>query len=105
MNKSLELSVQIRKSGKKSISYSQYNIYKSCPKRWKLCYIDKNKIFEPSIYLIFGTAIHEVIQEYLSIVYEQTALEADKMDFSSLLKTKLQKLYKQGSTKMYGKDD
>jgi len=93
MNKSLELSIEVRKSGKKSISYSQYNIYKSCPKRWKLTYIDKHREFEPSIFLIFGTAIHEVIQEYLTKVYNETAVEADKMDFRQLLKTKLQKLY------------
>ena len=87
------MSIQVRKSGKKSISYSQYNMYKSCPKRWKLTYIDKHREFEPSIFLIFGTAIHEIIQEYLTKVYNETALEADKMDFRPLLRTKLQELY------------
>ena len=93
MSKSLDLSIQVRKMGKKPISYSQYNMYKSCPKRWKLTYIDKHREFEPSIFLIFGTAIHEIIQEYLTKVYNETAVEADKMDFGPLLRTKLQELY------------
>ena len=93
MSKSLDLSIQVRKMGKKPISYSQYNMYKSCPRRWKLTYIDKHREFEPSIFLIFGTAIHEIIQEYLTKVYNETAVEADKMDFGPLLRMKLQELY------------
>ena len=50
----------------KHISYSQLSMYKQCPHRWKLHYKDKISQREPSIYMIFGTAIHEIIQKYLT---------------------------------------
>ena len=45
------------------ISYSQLSMFSDCPQRWKLNYIDKKRISEPSIYLLFGTAMHEVLQK------------------------------------------
>ena len=42
------------------ISYSQLSMYSDCPLRWKLNYVDKLRISESNIYLIFGTAMHEV---------------------------------------------
>ena len=47
------------------ISYSQISMYNDCPLRWKLKYVDKVSISESSIHLIFGTAMHEVLQHYL----------------------------------------
>ena len=49
------------------ISYSQLSMYNDCPLRWKLNYVDKLSISESNIYLIFGTAMHEVIQTYLEV--------------------------------------
>ena len=47
------------------ISYSQLSMFSECPLRWKLNYIDDLSISEPSIHLLFGTAMHEVIQEFV----------------------------------------
>ena len=44
------------------ISYSQLSMYGDCPLRWKLNYIDRLSIFESNIHLLFGTAMHEVLQ-------------------------------------------
>jgi hypothetical protein len=44
------------------ISYSQISMYNDCPLRWKLNYVDELKIRESSIHLIFGSAMHEVLQ-------------------------------------------
>ena len=46
-------------TGKPHISFSEIRIWKECPWRHKLIYVDKLDIFEPSPYLDFGTAVHE----------------------------------------------
>ena len=54
------------------ISYSQISMYNECPFKWKLNYVDKLSIRESNIHLIFGTAMHEVLQTYLEIMYYET---------------------------------
>lgn len=82
----------------KTVSYSQYSIYKQCPHRWYLDYVKKLQPFKPSIHLIFGTAFHETLQNYLKVMYEQSATAADKIHLPTYFKTKLIELYKQNST-------
>ena len=62
----------------KNISYSQMSIFRGCSYRWKLQYKDKIKRFTSSIHTVFGTAIHEVVQHYLDVMYEQSAAFADR---------------------------
>ena len=62
----------------KNISYSQMSIFRGCPHRWKLQYKDKIKRFTSSIHTVFGTAIHEVMQHYLDIAYDQSFSVADR---------------------------
>lgn len=64
----------------KSISYSQFSIYNQCPQRWALQYIENNKIFSSTIHTVFGTAIHSVIQHYLTVMYDQSGAAADNED-------------------------
>ena len=45
-----------------------------------LQYKDKIKRFSSSIHTVFGTAIHEVIQHYLDVMYETSGAEADRID-------------------------
>ena len=71
------------------ISYSQLSLYNICPKHWKLNYVDKISKFEPSIYLIFGSAMHTVIQTYLVIMYSKTIKEADSLNLTQLLQREL----------------
>ena len=54
------------------ISYSQLSMYSDCPLRWKLNYVDKLSVSESNIYLIFGTAMHTVLQKYLEIMYHDS---------------------------------
>jgi hypothetical protein len=72
----------------KNISYSQMSIFRSCPYRWKLQYKDKIKRFSSSIHTVFGTAIHEVIQHYLDVMYETSGAEADRIDLEDLFQEK-----------------
>ena len=82
----------------KTVSFSQYQIYRTCPHRWYLDYVKKEDPFKPSIHLIFGTAFHETLQNYLKVMYEQSATAADKIHLPTYFKTRFIDLYKQHST-------
>ena len=69
---------EAKKLGKKVISNSQIKSYKQCPHKWKTMYIDGNKEYQPSIFFVFGTAIHETLQEFLRVMYSKTAKAAEE---------------------------
>ena len=71
------------------ISYSQLSMFSECPERWKLNYIDKLRVFESNIYLVFGTAMHEVIQTWLEVMYNDSIKNADKLNLEQRLHDKL----------------
>lgn len=79
----------------KTVSFSQYQIYKNCPHQWYLNYVKKLQPFKPSIHLIFGTAFHETVQNYLQVMYDKSATEADKIHLPTYFKTKFIDLYRQ----------
>ena len=76
------------------ISYSQISMYSDCPLRWKLNYVDKLSISESNIHLIFGTAMHEVLQHYLNVMYTETVKNADEIDLDKMLRDKLVEQFK-----------
>ena len=90
-------------SGNK-ISYSQYTMYANCPRMWKLNYIDKLAEYSQSIYTLFGSAFHETLQSYLTIMYEDSAAAADKEDWSKILKEFMAKEYRKALAMGQDKD-
>lgn len=76
-------------STQKSISYSQYSLYEQCPHQWYLNYVRGLLNFKPSIHLTFGTSMHEVFQEYLRIMYTDSVVAANKVDYCKLLKDRM----------------
>ena len=76
------------------ISYSQISLFNECPQHWKLRYVDKISKTESNIYLIFGTAMHEVLQMYLEIMYNDSIKNADKLDLNIILRDKLIEQFK-----------
>jgi len=76
------------------ISYSQLSMFSECPQRWKLNYIDKLRVFETNIHLIFGTAMHEVIQTWLEVMYNDSIKNANKLNLEQRLHDKLIKGFK-----------
>ena len=76
------------------ISYSQISMYNDCPLRWKLNYVDKLSIRESNIHLIFGTAMHEVLQSYLEVMYYDSAKNADLLPLEEMLRDNLIKEFK-----------
>ena len=86
----------------KSISYSQTLAYNTCPHQWALKYVKGLQEYRPSIHTVFGTALHEVVQEWLTELYEGTVKNSTEMDLGALLHEKLFKIYAQEKEK-YGK--
>ena len=64
-------------------------MFSDCPQRWKLNYIDKLRVSEPSIYLLFGTAMHEVLQKYLEVMYFDKVKTADMLNLERTLQEKM----------------
>lgn len=81
--------------GQKSISYSQYSMYKTCPHNWYLQYVKKHKKFDNSINLTFGTSLHEAFQEYVNIMYTVSGKAADSMDLVDFFKTRMIENYRE----------
>jgi hypothetical protein len=74
---------------KHAVSYTQFNMWRECPFRWKLNYIDKLGVKSENINTIFGRSMHEVLQEYLTVMYKQTIPAADSLDLQKLLFEKM----------------
>jgi len=79
---------EVNYSYQKNISFSQMSIYRGCEYRWKLQYKDKIRKFTSSIHTVFGTAIHEVIQHYLDIMYSVSGVKADEINLEELFQEK-----------------
>ncbi len=85
------------------ISYSQLSMFNECPLRWKLNYVDDLSISEPSIHLLFGTAMHEVIQTWLEVMYHDSVKNADKLNLEQRLHDKMYERF-QIDKEAYGKN-
>ncbi len=71
--------------GDSKVSYSQYTMYANCPHQWKLNYMDGNRTFDPSIHLVFGTAMHETLQSWLDVLYNKSPKDASEIDLGTML--------------------
>ena len=69
-------------------------MYNDCPLRWKLNYVDKLRISESNIYLLFGTAMHEVIQTWLEVMYFDSVKNANKLNLEQRLHDKMYERFK-----------
>ena len=78
-----------QKEGVLHVSYSQLSTYGNCPKQWSLQYVDKLAPYVPSIHTVFGTAFHETLQEWLTILYEKSVKESNELDLNALLETNM----------------
>jgi len=76
------------------VSFSQYSMWHGCPQQYKLSYIDELSQSGGSIHTIFGTAMHETLQEYLDKCLRISKSQADKlMDLKETLKHKMRECY------------
>jgi hypothetical protein len=77
-----------------TVSYSQYSMWRRCPHQWELAYLKGLSPYTASIHTIFGTAVHETMQHYLKIMYEQSGAAADREDIVALFNERFKSIYK-----------
>ena len=85
--------LEINYSYQKSISYSQFSIWKQCPHKWELMYKDGHSSYTPTIHTVFGTAIHETLQHYLTVMYEESGAAADRINIEEFFETRFREVY------------
>ena len=83
----------------KGVSYSQFSMYNQCPRKWELQYKEGHKVVEQSIHMTFGTAIHETLQHYFDVMYNESIIKADEIDLESHFEGAFREEYKKGYTK------
>jgi len=81
-------------STKHVVSYSQFSQWNDCPFRWYLNYVKKHRFREPSIHLLFGTAMHEVIQAYIKALFEKSVKVGEALDLLKMLRLRMAVNYK-----------
>ena len=79
----------------KKISYSQYSMWAQCPHRWKTSYVDGVREYTDSIHTMFGTSIHEVIQAFLTVMYNDSAKLAESLPLNDMLKERMKRNFEQ----------
>ena len=85
------------------VSFSQYSMWHNCPQQYKLSYIDGLSESSSNIHSVFGSAMHETLQEYLSRCLRISKSQADKgMDTKAFLKEKMREFFLKESNE--GKD-
>lgn len=73
-------------------------MWSGCPQAWKLKYVDGHKFDDSSIHNIFGTSMHEVIQDWLGVLYNKSEVMARTMYLNDIFKEKLISLFKEHVT-------
>lgn len=95
----IQLNIREPKEGDRKISYSQFAMYSTCPKQWELAYVQGLRRFSQSIHTIFGTAFHETLQKYLTVMYTQSAKKASELPLNAMLQERMVALYKEAVEK------
>ncbi len=83
--------------GLKTISFSQFSMFSQCPLAWYRQYVEKIKFDSKGMDLLFGTAFHETLQEYLTIYFNQTIKAANEFDCDKFLNDAMLKEFKKMS--------
>jgi len=84
---------EINHTFQRSVSYSQYSMWAKCPHQWYLTYVENKQPYQASIHTVFGTAFHETIQDYITVMYNESGAAADKMDLIALFQSKFAEVY------------
>lgn len=88
-NRKKEEIVELNYAIDKTISYSQYLIYKRCKHQWYLNYSLKKYEFPPTIHTLFGKAMHIALQKYFETMFNVSGKKADELDIIEIFKNHL----------------
>ena len=78
----------------KNVSYSQLSMFRQCPKKWSLQYKEGHKTYTPTIHTVFGSALHEALQHYLTVMYDKSGAAANREDIIGIFEEKLSEEYR-----------
>ena len=84
---------EINHAFQRSVSYSQFSMWASCPHKWYLTYVENKQPYQASIHTVFGTAFHETLQDYITVMYSESGAAADRMDLIGLFQSKFAEVY------------
>ena len=84
---------EINYAFQKSISYSQFSTYIGCPLKWQLQYKEGINTYQSTINTIFGTAVHETLQHYLTVMYDVSTAEADRINLEEYFEDRFRAVY------------
>ena len=84
---------EVNYSFQRSVSYSQYSIYATCPYQWYLSYVENKNPYQASIHTVFGTAFHETLQKYIDVMYNESGAAADRLDLETLFQERFKETY------------
>lgn len=84
------------------VSYTQYSTWHGCPQKYKLQYIDKLSTSGSNIHSVFGSAFHETVQHFLSVMYGTSKKQALEIDMTGLLQKNLIKEFTEVKAKQNG---
>ena len=84
---------EINHAFQRSVSYSQFSMWAKCPHQWYLTYVENKQPYQASIHTVFGTAFHETIQDYITVMYNESGAAADRMDLIGLFQSKFAEVY------------
>jgi hypothetical protein len=84
---------EINYSFQRSVSYSQYSIYATCPHQWYLSYVENKNPYQATIHTVFGTAFHETLQKYIDVMYNESGAAADRLDLETLFTDRFRAVY------------
>jgi hypothetical protein len=102
LNEAIVFANEVKKKPHRHVSFSQFSMYSQCAKKWFLSYALKLGTRPPSIHMTFGTAFHEVLQEYITLYHDKSAKDNGKVDFDIELINKIKEIYKRDYNN-YGK--
>jgi hypothetical protein len=71
-------------------------MYLQCPKKWALQYRDGHKVPSFSINMTFGTSIHETVQNYLHVLYNESGVKADTINLEEYFEDRFRENYSKG---------
>ena len=78
----------------KKVSYSQYSLHSTCPKLYKLRYVDGLKD-PPNIERVFGSAMHATVQDWLKKHFTEPPKNVKLLDLHDLFKTHFVEIFKE----------
>lgn len=91
---------EINHAFQRTVSYSQFSIYSTCPYQWYLSYVENKQSYQANIHTVFGTSMHETLQQYIDVMYNESGAAADRMDLEALFTERFREVYRKEYEKM-----